>query len=167
MQHDQESGLLSGNCTQGTAPPDANPTNNAESIYAEYILSRIPQHIRENFSADEANEIRKALVADVGIRRSAVKFRAVLPFFFRRYYLVVLFGRDRRSHTLDRESARNRMVPAPLRTAFYAAILGFTITGFSVLAFSGLYILKNFLEIDFFPNYHLRDFVNVFIDWIS
>ncbi len=104
---------------------------------------------------------------DIKQRQSAIKFSGRLHLIFRTYYLVIMLGRDRRHSTLEREASKRALVPLPIRNFFYTSLLVLTITAFGILAFVGLYMLKSALGIDIFPNHHLRDFVLMFIDWIT
>lgn len=139
----------------------------ASVIYAEYILSRFPASLRQGFSQEQLDGIRKALIIDAKQRQSAVKLSGRIPLIFRTYYFVLMFGRDRRLGTLNRDAVRRALIPLPIRTFFYTSLLVITITAFGILAFVCLYMLKSALGIDIFPNYHLRDFVMMLIDWIT
>jgi hypothetical protein len=139
----------------------------ASVIYAEYILSRIPANVRQGLSQEQTDGIRKALRDDAKQRQSAIKLSGRIPLIFRSYYFVLMFGRDRRLRTLDRDAVRRALIPLPIRTFFYTTLLVITTTAFGILAFVGLYMLKSALGIDIFPNYHLRDFVMMLIDWIT
>lgn len=139
----------------------------ASLIHAEYLFSRIPAHIRETLSLEHRQEVLNAFLKIELERNSPVKFDITLPFFFRRYYLLVWFGRDRRSSTVAKEDVRKSYVPWPLRAFFYLIVLWFTVASFTLLSFIGLYMLKSFLGIDIFPTRHLKDFVEILMDWIT
>jgi hypothetical protein len=142
-------------------------TGMADLIHAEFLFSRIPAHIRNLLSTEQRQEILNAFLRMALDRNSPVKFEAVFPFFFRRYYMVLWLGRDRRKSTTATERARRERVPLPIRTFFYLALLWLVLTSFGLLAFMGLYWTKSFLGIDIFPNHHLKDFVELFVEWIS
>ncbi len=100
-------------------------------------------------------------------RQGPVKFDGTIPLFFRRYFFVLWFGRDRRGKTVAEERVRTEMVPWPIRLVFYLILIWFTASSFALLTFVAMYMLKSFLGIDIFPNQHLRDFVEVLLNWLS
>lgn len=139
----------------------------ADLIHAEYLFSRIPAHIRDLLPPEHRQEVLNAFLKMASERNSPIKFETILPFFFRRYYLLIWFGRDRRKSTVDAEHGRRALVPLPVRTFFYLMLLGVVLACFGLLAFMGLYGLKSFLGINIFSNHHLKDFLDMFVDWIS
>jgi hypothetical protein len=146
---------------------DKSVTGLADLIQAEFLLSRIPVHIRDILSPENRQEILNAFLRMALERNSPIKFEATFPFFFRRYYLVLWMGRDRRNSTVAAERARRGMVPLPIRTIFYLALLWFTLTCFGLLAFMCLYLLKSALGIDIFPSHHLKDVAEMLVEWIT
>lgn len=139
----------------------------AELIHAEYLLSRIPAHIRDALAPDQRQEVLNAFLEIALERNSPLKFEATLPFFFRRYYLLIWFGRDRRKTTAITEEVRRNKVPLPIRLVMYFAVIWFIATSFSLLTFVAMYVVKSSLGIDIFPNEHLRDFVEVVLNWLT
>jgi hypothetical protein len=142
-------------------------TGMAELIHAEFLFSRIPAHVRNFLPPEHRQEVLNAFLKMALERNSPIKFEATIPFFFRRYYVLIWFGRDRRRATVDAERNRRALVPRPIRTFFYLILLWVVLACFGLLAFMGLYWFKSFLGIDIFPNHHLKDFVEMFVEWIS
>ncbi|MEY4345582.1 MAG: hypothetical protein RL032_1414 [Pseudomonadota bacterium] len=143
------------------------PTGMADLIQAEFLFSRIPAHIRDLLPPEHRQEVLNAFLRMALERNSPIKFETVFPFFFRRYYMAVWLGRDRRKSTVATERARRELVPLPIRTFFYLALLWVVLVCFGLLAFMCLYWFKTFLGIDIFPDHHLKDFVEMFVEWIS
>jgi hypothetical protein len=158
--------------TPNNGPPMPTPTGKkpkgmADLIQAEFLFSRIPAHIRDLLTSEQRQEIINAFLRMSLERNSPIKLETTFPFFFRRYFMVIWLGRDRRKSTAATESARRELVPLPIRTFFYLTVLWAVLACFGLLAFMGLYWLKSFLGIDIFPGHHLKDFVDMFVDWIS
>lgn len=139
----------------------------AELIHAEYLVSRIPRPIWEKLPSEDKQEVMNAFLKMALERHSPIKFDATFPFFFRHYYMLVWLGRDRRSSTVSRERTRTKMVPWPVRFFFYALLIWFTAASFALLSFVMMYMLKSWLGIDIFPSHHLRDFVEILLNWIT
>lgn len=139
----------------------------AALIHAEFLYSRIPAHVRDSLPLEQRQEVLNAFLTMTTSPNSPFKFEAVFPFFFRRYYLLLLFGRDRRRSTSNAEHVRRERVPMPIRSFMYMALLGIVLASFVITLFMGIYLLKSYLGIDLFPNQHLKDFFNMFVDWIS
>lgn len=139
----------------------------AELIQAEYLVSRIPATIWKPLPPDQKQEILNAFLKMAFERHSPIKFQAVIPLFFRRYYFLLWFGRDRRGKTVSDERVRTQMVPWPIRLVFYTFLIWFTASSFALLTFVSMYMLKSWLGIDIFPSHHLRDFVEMLMDWIT
>lgn len=139
----------------------------AELIQAEYLVSRIPTTIWKPLPPDQKQEILNAFLKMTVERHSPIKFQGVIPLFFRRYYFLLWFGRDRRAKTVSDERVRTQMVPWPIRLVFYTFLIWFTASSFALLTFVSMYMLKSWLGVDIFPSHHLRDFVEMLMDWIN
>lgn len=142
-------------------------TGMVDLIHAEFLFSRIPVHIRNSLPPEHRQEVLNAFLKMATERNSPIKFETIFPFFFRRYYMVVWLGRDRRKSTAAAERLRRELFPLPIRTFFYLILMWVVLSCFGVLAFMCLYWLKSFLGIDIFPDHHLKDFMEMFVEWIS
>ncbi|WJG23677.1 hypothetical protein [Vibrio furnissii] len=81
------------------------------------------------------------------VHRHGVDVRKSLPWFGKRYYLVLLMGRDRRHQLRPSESKWANFVVTSLMIVGLLALLG--------LSFLALYLIKSAMGIDIFPNYSL------------
>lgn len=134
------------------------PTNQeASEIIADYTLSRIPAAVRSSLTNEQLDAIRKALVQQSTPDKNKFALRLTFPFFFRKYYFAVFFGRDRRKRTLENEFYRIQNVPKILKSIVVFGGMSLVFIGFGATLLVGLYLLKNALGIDIFPDAHLRD----------
>ncbi|MDP2401218.1 MAG: hypothetical protein Q8M66_04500, partial [Actinomycetota bacterium] len=95
--------------------------------------------------------------------KSKFALRLAFPFFFRKYYFAIFFGRDRRRSTLENEVYRIQNTPKILKTIAVFSGMSLVFVGFGVTLLVGLYLLKNALGIDIFPDTHLRDIGAAFL----
>ncbi len=103
------------------------------------ILDRIPPHILAGFTAEQRAAIGAA-ARDSAVSARAVNLRLSIPFPFRRVYLTILAGRERRGD----ERRKSDRGAHPLRTAgnfmfVIAAAIGFyVIAAVSILVYSSI-----------------------------
>jgi hypothetical protein len=71
------------------------PAAAAGSDFVAHYFRRIDPRVAASFDAEQREAIR-TMFGDRGIARHAIDLRCGFPFGRRRYYLVFLFGRDRR-----------------------------------------------------------------------
>jgi hypothetical protein len=72
----------------------------------QHYLRRVDPQVADSFT-DEQREAIKAMLGGRGIARHAIEIRHSLPFGRRRFYMVLLMGREQRSlPRLAREAAR-------------------------------------------------------------
>ena len=126
-------------------------------IYADFTLSRIPLTVRNELTTEQLLAIRRALVAEDPRTKHSLDVRLRIPLFFRQYYFVLLGGRDRRATTIKIELNRIRRVPKGGRRLLYLFAAGVILAGLLAVFFSVLYLIKSFLGIDIFQDYHLSD----------
>lgn len=133
----------------------------SSKIYADFTYSRIPTAIRSSFSEEQATAVRNALVAHEIASHHGVDIRVSVPLFFRRYYFVILGGRDRRARTLALELARLRRLPRGVVRIVYltvtASLIGSAILGSLAL----VYLVKSWVGIDLFADFHLKDLLPI------
>ena len=77
--------------------------------------------------------------------------RGRLPLYFISFYYVFLFGRDRRASQRRKEHARRFGAEVLGNTVFVMVVL----SPFAVLLLVVLYLVKMYLGIDLFPDFHL------------
>lgn len=102
-------------------------------------------------AAELTSEQKQAIecaIKSVGlVNRHRLDIRKSLPWFGKRYYLVVLMGRDRRNQLRPTESALANFLMTSLILVGVLSLVG--------LSFVALYLIKSAMGIDIFPNYSL------------
>ena len=96
-------------------------------------------------------------------RSHRLDFRGTIPLFFRRYYFVVLIGRDTRQETKKIEAERRYRV----RRVNNAVSAFFLLIPFFLLVFLLLYYLKSALGINIMPVLHLSDLTDMFYRFLD
>ncbi|MEI7894278.1 MAG: hypothetical protein WCI05_14380, partial [Myxococcales bacterium] len=82
--------------------------------------------------------------------RHLVDLRGTIRLFFARYYVVFLFGRDRRTRTVSTEHDRRRRV----NQLGEQIALGMVLASLVVCMLIALYFVKSWLGIDIIPGRH-------------
>ena len=90
-------------------------------------------------------------------RAHRIDFRGTIPLFFRRYYFVILIGRDTRQETQKIEAERRYRIQKVNNTisAF------FLLFPFLIVLFLLLYYLKSALGINIMPVRHFQDLTDM------
>ncbi|MGL1113135.1 hypothetical protein [Vibrio vulnificus] len=101
----------------------------------------------ESLTEQQKRDIEQAVQSIGLVARHSLDVRKSLPWFGKRYYLVLLFGRDRRGQVRAEESKL-----ANFFTVTFVVIALLTLLGLSALA---VYLLKSALGIDIFKDYSL------------
>ena len=131
-------------------PPSIDP-------FADSILQAMPPDVLASLTIEQIEAIQTALAASHPRAHHLVDVRFCVPLYWTRFYVVFLFGRDRRSRTravlVDR---RNRTARA-LRLCFVLLVVFLVLLGAVVAVFFLIYKVKCLLGIDLFPDLHLRD----------
>lgn len=98
----------------------------------QWLLDRLPENIRSQLTQEASNAI--AAAAAQPVEPHPVDIRLSLPLPFRRIYLAVLAGSERRSpQRLDAESRRRRLVRAA-NVVFVVAVLILFYAGYRLAA---------------------------------
>lgn len=117
--------------------------------FLERFFSRIPEEVALTFSEDQLRAIKRAFVHTEG-RGHSVDLR--LSFWFlTRFYMVLLFGperRDRARRRRDRNVHPIGTVANLMMMAIFLSVIGMSLLGL-------LYLLKSLLGIDLIPNMSL------------
>jgi hypothetical protein len=90
-------------------------------------------------------------------RRHPVDVRFTVPLSFRRYFVVLLAGRDRRASVAAREADRGRARTHALGGGAFAGLSGLLFVAIAAFGVLALYGVKSFLGIDLFPDFHALD----------
>ncbi len=113
------------------------------------------------FSADQLallNEVfRKTLDQYWKPGRHAIDRRGRIALYFVSYYYVFLLGRDRRESQRKVEQQR-RFGAALLGNTFFVMVV---LSPIILLLLAVLYLLKMYLGIDLFPNFHLPGAIGI------
>ncbi|AFZ59809.1 hypothetical protein H6G54_05685 [Anabaena cylindrica FACHB-243] len=116
--------------------------------FVQKILARIPTQIAATFTDAQLTELKKVFIDRVS-NSSKVDMRLSIPFFKRRFYLVLLMGKENRSQQRLKNS-NFKVVNGYLATIYSLVIMSF---------FLGmLYYVEKELEINAFPYKQLQHF---------
>lgn len=76
--------------------------------FSQYVLKKIDPQVFKTLNLVQCEAINQAIAGTDQGKRHAFDFRGAIPLFFRRYYFVILTGRDRRSATRTIEAGRRK-----------------------------------------------------------
>ncbi len=105
------------------------------------IFDRMPPHILAGFTAEQRAAIGAA-ARESGASERAVNLRLSIPFLFRRFYLTILAGPERRGN----ERRKSDRSAHPLRTAGNFMFVIDAAIGFYVTAAVGILVYSSILE---------------------
>jgi hypothetical protein len=121
------------------------------------MIKNIEPKVRDSLTPNQMSAIIEAAEASRKLGRHPVDLRGVIPLYFAKYYFVFLMGRDRRSTSRKQEKRRLEW------TSLLAWSLFVTIVSlpFIVLLLGLLYLFKSSLGLDFIPDEHLSDLIDM------
>jgi hypothetical protein len=125
----------------------------ASNAHFLYVLSKIKPDILITLTKRQIEGIRQAVA-----EKHPVDYRFSFPLWFIKMYIVVAIGRDRRSSTVLKEKHRRVF-------SYLCGVLGGVYALLCLMApvmLILLYLLKTWLNIDYFENFHLTW---IFEDW--
>ncbi len=96
-------------------------------------------------------------------KKHRIDLRGTIPLFFRKYYFVILIGRDTRETTQAIEADRR----AGVRRVGFIMSLVFISIPLLIFIFLLLYFLKSALGINIFPHRHLGDFTDPILSFFD
>jgi mRNA-degrading endonuclease RelE of RelBE toxin-antitoxin system len=118
-----------------------NQTNLQEDPLVKKILARIPTQTAATFTDVQLAELKRVFKERVN-KKSAVDMRLSIPFFKRRFYLVLLMGKENRS--LQRLKNSDFQIVNSFLSVIYALAI--------ISSFLGaLFYIEKELQIDAFP----------------
>ncbi|NVC62474.1 hypothetical protein FC652_04950 [Vibrio sp. 05-20-BW147] len=120
--------------------------NKANKAVAQFYHT-LDTEVAASLNAKQKQEIELAVLSLGLVAKHSVDVRKSLPWFGKRYYLVLLCGRDRRQQLRSEESKL-----ANFLAVSFTVLLILALVGLSSLA---LYLLKSALGIDIFENFSL------------
>ncbi|ELP5728977.1 hypothetical protein QTV44_002232 [Vibrio vulnificus] len=103
--------------------------------------------VAASLNAKQKREIEQAVLSLGLVAKHSVDVRKSLPWFGKRYYLVLLCGRDRRQQLRTEESKLANFLAVSFTVLFIFALIG--------LSSLALYLLKSALGIDIFEGFSL------------
>lgn len=109
------------------------------------FLGRLPPEVRGSLSAHQLRSIVRAL-DDIPTTSHLIDLRASVPLVWRRYYVRLMVGRERRSRARLAAEGQLAVLPSLAVLGLLASVLIATLIGFAVLA----YLLKSALGINLF-----------------
>jgi hypothetical protein len=117
------------------------------------ILARVPAEISKTFTDPQLAELKKIFVDRMN-NSSAVDVRLSIPFFQRRFYLVCLMGKEKRSlHRL--KNSKFKVINSFVSTTYILLML-------SIIVLGSAYMIQEKLRIDSFkytPSEKVKDFL--------
>lgn len=114
------------------------------------MFDRIPAHVRQSFSPDQIEALRRASLQ--GPERHMLAVRRTIPIFGRRYYLAMFIGRDRRRPLTKVELFLARGMRESWFRRMAIAVVLLALAGLVALgAICITYLVKSLLRIDLLP----------------
>lgn len=147
-----------------TEPHDKNqPLSDFDKLnldpYTHAVLRKMGAETLNSFSAAQRKKLIESISACSPLQKHPLDIRGVVPFFFVRYYFVILGGRDRRKRTRHTETDRRRQMSTA--SSLFAGVLfvSFVAIALFVIFFIIAYLVKSKAGINIFPDKHLSDFL--------
>lgn len=125
--------------------------------YTVQMIKNIDPKVRDSLTPNQMAAIVEAAEASRKLGRHPVDLRGVIPLYFAKYYFVFLMGRDRRSISRKQEKRRLEWTSLLAWTLFITVIS----LPFIVLLLTLLYFFKSSLGLDFIPDEHVSDLLNM------
>ncbi|MBB4265299.1 hypothetical protein [Roseospira visakhapatnamensis] len=143
----------SGSPAHGVMPPDDDVDPLIDRVWRDLVAeSKTP------FDAEQARAL-KLVLSRTGSpsRRHPIDIRFVIPVYFRRFYVVVLAGRDRRLSVAAVERNRRKAGEHALGGAAFASLFGGIVAVVMITGALALYGLKSLAGVDLIPGFHATD----------
>lgn len=125
--------------------------------YTVQLIKNIDARVRDSLTPNQMAAIVEASEASRKLGQHPVDLRGVIPLYFAKYYFVFLMGRDRRSISRKQEKRRLEWTSLLAWTLFITVIS----LPFIVLLVTLLYLFKSSLGLDFIPDEHVSDLLNM------
>lgn len=121
-----------------------------EDPFTAAVVRRLGNDILLSLTEEQRQRMMKAIYDSRPLKEHPLDLRGVVPFFFWRFYYVLLMGRDRRTTTSRIETERRRRARF-IEDAIHAVVLLWHVV--FVLAVV-LYLVKSALGINLMPHRH-------------
>lgn len=144
-------------------PRDAIPDSPMTSIPSEdpcidALWRDLDRESSVPFDPEHARALAAVLARRGGVgRRHPLDVRFAVPLLLRRYYVVLLAGRDRRQAVAAREAERRRAGTHALGGAAFAMLGSTVLVALALTGALALYGLKSLFGLDLFPGFHATD----------
>lgn len=121
------------------------------------MIKNIEPKVRDSLTPNQMSAIIEAAEGSCKLGRHPVDLRGVIPLYFAKYYFVFLMGRDKRSTSRKQEKRRLEWASLLAWTLFITVVS----LPFIVLLLGLLYLFKSSLGLDFIPDEHLSDLIDM------
>lgn len=125
--------------------------------YTVQMIKNIDPKVRDSLTPNQLAAIVEAAEGCRKLGQHPVDLRGVIPLYFAKYYFVFLMGRDRRS--INRKQEKRRLQWTSLLA--WSLFITFISLPFVVLVLTLLYLFKSSLGLDFIPDEHVSDLLNM------
>jgi hypothetical protein len=135
-----------------------NQDNYQKDPVLQRILAPIPAEISATFTDTQLAELKKVFIQQFS-DKSAVDMRLSIPFFKRRFYLVLLMGKEKRS--LQRlKNSKFKVINSFVGTAYILAMI-------STILLGSLYMIEEKLKINTFPYSQIEEVRQFFLEYFE
>lgn len=125
--------------------------------FIDAVLRSISREDRESFTEAQIAALSRALTRTRLQSNHLIDARLNIPLVFTRFYMVFLFGKDRRGKVRQRLIERRRRFSLVSGLVLSLVVSLVMVVVIFVAIFLLLYVLKSLMGIDLFPDMHLRD----------
>lgn len=123
--------------------------------FTQHVFSQLDPKVFASLNLVQLEALRAAIGASAPGKQHPVDIRLTPSFYFARFYIVLLMGRDRRSATRNIEDARRRHM-----SGMSLAVMAYLLVVIAVpIALVTLYLLKSFAGIDLIPGQHAWEWI--------
>ena len=120
------------------------------------IVNRIPRDVLKTFTPEQMQAVGDAMRKSLE-GRHIIDYRTTFRWMFKRYYLVLLVGKDRRKQ-VRQDMAKRRAWWSGIFTAVALLLLALGMATFAISAtMLFVYAVKSAFGIDLLPEEHLQD----------
>ena len=134
--------------------PERNGVGREIDAFTHHTMSCIEPKVRQTLTPEQLSAIEVAVSTSRARTARPLNIRGTIPLFFKRFYIVFVFGRDRRESTREVEFERRRKANF-LTTLLFLAYVSVPVL---IVVLVSLYFMKTALGIDLFAG-HIWDYL--------